>query len=123
PATPKGKRHGYVCSHCTLTADDGVSQVWLSRPWRDYGQTVFLHCDMGAHIRPEGWHNWNKPHREKTAFYAEYGNTGPGSDTSARAFGKRLKNDKGYTMAEILGGTDNWNPLEVAYTPVAVTYP
>lgn len=123
PATPKGKRHGYVFSRCTLTADDGVSQVWLSRPWRDYGQTVFLHCDMGAHIRPEGWHNWNKPHREKTAFYAEYGNTGPGSDTSARAFGKRLKNDKGYTMAEILGGTDNWNPLEVAYTPVAVTYP
>lgn len=123
PATPKGQRHGYVFSHCTLTADEGVEQVWLSRPWRDYGQTVFLHCDMGSHIRPEGWHNWNKPHREKTAFYAEYGNTGTGADTSARAFGKRLKNDKGYTMADILSGSDNWNPLEVAYTPVAVVYP
>lgn len=123
PATPKGHLHGYVFSGCKLTADEGVDQVWLSRPWRDYGQTVFINCDMGAHIRPEGWHNWNKPHREKTSFYAEYGNTGAGADTSARAFGKRLKSDKGYSLTEVLAGSDNWNPLEVEYTPVAVVYP
>ena len=123
PATPKGARHGYVFSNCRLTADEGVEGVWLSRPWRDYGQTVFLNCEIGGHIRPEGYHNWKKPHREKTAFYAEYGNTGEGADTSARSFGKKLKNDRGYSMAEILGGDDNWNPLEVTYTPAPVRYP
>ena len=110
-------------SNCRLTADEGVEGVWLSRPWRDYGQTVFLNCEIGGHIRPEGYHNWKKPHREKTAFYAEYGNTGEGADTSARSFGKKLKNDRGYSMAEILGGDDNWNPLEVTYTPAPVRYP
>ena len=39
---------------------------------------------MGKHILPEGWHNWDKPEKEKTAFYAEFGNTGPGADVSKR---------------------------------------
>lgn len=123
PATPKGYSHGYVFTNCRLTADEGVTGVWLSRPWRDYGQTVFIHCDMGAHIRPEGWHNWSKPHREKTSFYAEYGNTGEGSSTDRRAFGHKLKNIKNYTMERILGGDDNWNPADVAQAATAVVYP
>lgn len=110
PSTPKGVKHGFVFRDCRLTAPEGVELCWLSRPWRDYGRTVFLGCDMGGHIRPEGWNNWRKPEREKTSFYAEYGNTGEGSDTSARAFGHVLKNDKGYTFADIMG---DWKPAGV----------
>jgi pectinesterase len=39
---------------------------------------------MGKHILPAGWSNWSGTSRDKTAFYGEYGNTGPGSDTSLR---------------------------------------
>jgi pectinesterase len=39
---------------------------------------------MGAHIRPEGWNNWSSPDNEKTAYYAEYDNTGPGSNDDQR---------------------------------------
>jgi pectinesterase len=83
-STPKGKPYGYVFSHCRLTAKEGVTKVFLGRPWRDYAKTVFIHCEMGAHILSEGWSNWGGTTRDKTAFYAEYWNTGPGSAVSGR---------------------------------------
>ena len=39
---------------------------------------------MGSHIRPEGWHNWSKPNREQTTFYAEYRSFGPGANANER---------------------------------------
>ncbi len=83
-STVQGQAFGYVFKDCRLTADPGVEKVYLGRPWRPYAQTVFIDCELGAHIRPEGWHNWNNPANEKTAFYAEYGCTGPGADNSTR---------------------------------------
>ena len=83
-STPKGKPFGYVFRHCRLTADAGVDSVYLGRPWRDFAQVVFLNCYMGAHIRPEGWHHWAGTRRDKTAFFAEFDNTGPGAGTAKR---------------------------------------
>jgi pectinesterase len=51
------------------------------RPWRDYAQTVFLNCEMSTAVRPEGWHNWEKPHAEKVSRYAEFNSHGPGAGT------------------------------------------
>lgn len=109
PSTPQGNQFGFVFLNCRLTAADGCDRCWLSRPWREYGQTVFIGCEIGSHIRPEGWHNWRKPERERTAFYAEYANTGDGADTSARAFGHVLTPEQAeaYTPANILSG---WQP-------------
>lgn len=83
-STPSWVKYGYVFLDCTFTAEEGVDEVYLGRPWRDYAQTVFINCEFGPHIRPEGWHNWGRPEAEKTSFYAEYGNTGPGADTAGR---------------------------------------
>ncbi|MEZ4686401.1 MAG: pectinesterase family protein [Bacteroidia bacterium] len=69
---------------CTLTAAPGVDSVYLGRPWRPFAKTAFLYCEMGKHIRPAGWDNWSSEEREKTTFYAEYGNTGPGAGLSER---------------------------------------
>ena len=47
-----------------------------------YAKTVFIDCELGAHILPEGWHDWEKPGKpdsKKNSFYAEYGSTGPGA--------------------------------------------
>ncbi|MCR4824524.1 MAG: hypothetical protein K5849_04110 [Bacteroidales bacterium] len=80
----QGQPFGYVFKNCRLTADPGVEKVYLGRPWRPYAQTVFLECELGGHIRPEGWHNWGKASNEQTAYYAEYGCTGPGAGVSSR---------------------------------------
>ena len=77
PSTPQGNKYGFVFLNCDITANEDCDSCWLSRPWRDYGRTVFIECNIGGHIRPEGWNNWRKPHREQTCYYAEYGNTGP----------------------------------------------
>jgi pectin methylesterase-like acyl-CoA thioesterase len=50
---------------------------YLGRPWRPFGTSVFLRCGLGIVIKPEGWHNWDKPEAEKNAFFAEYNNSGP----------------------------------------------
>jgi pectinesterase len=104
-STPQGNSFGYVFVDCKLTADDEVDKVFLGRPWRDYAKVVFIRCEMGNHISPEGWSNWSGTERDKTAFYAEYGNTGPGSETSQRvAWSHQLtrKQGKQYTVENIL---------------------
>ena len=114
PATPQGSNYGYVFYDCKLTADEGVEagSVWLSRPWRPYGKTVFIRCEMGQHIRPEGWNNWGKTDNERTVYYAEYQCYGKGADTSRRvAWSHQLKDANAYVMTNILKGADGWNPL------------
>lgn len=113
PSTDKGKEYGYVFYNCKLTADPGVTEVYLSRPWRPYAQAVFIQTYMGGHIVPAGWHNWNKKEAEKTVFYAEYGSTGPGANPGARArFSRQLTNTRKYDIDSILTGTDGWNPVK-----------
>ncbi len=123
PATPQGAKYGFVFYDCDLTADDGVKDYWLSRPWRAYGQNVFVRCRMGSHIHPKGWHNWGKKEREKTAYYAEIQCSGPGADTSKRAFGHVLDSAKDYAPNKILLGDDGWNPVDHRPDPTPIPYP
>lgn len=113
PSTDKGQRFGYLFYDCQLTADESVEKVYLSRPWRPYGQAVFVRCAMGKHILPEGWHNWGKKEAEKTVFYAEYESVGEGANPASRAsFSRQLKSLKGYEMETALAGSDGWNPVK-----------
>lgn len=111
PATPQGKPYGYVFFDCRMTADDGVEDgsVWLSRPWRPYAKCVFIRCELGRHIRPEGWNNWGNPANEQTAYYAEYQSRGEGAKTDQRAlWSHQLVNISHYDMKTILAGDDGW---------------
>ncbi len=83
-STPEDVAVGYVFDGCRLTAADDVKKVYLGRPWRPYAHTMFINCEMGSHIRPEGWHNWNNADNEKTARYGEYGSKGPGAQAQGR---------------------------------------
>lgn len=114
PATPENQRYGYVFYDCELAAADSVAKgsVWLSRPWRPYGKVVFIRCNMGSQIHPEGWHDWGKVSNQQTAFNAEYQCTGEGADTKKRvSWSHQLANLSGYDMKQILAGDDGWNPL------------
>lgn len=90
-STPADQPYGYVFNHCKLIADEGIDKVFLGRPWRPYAYTLFMNCELGKHIRPEGWHNWGKKENEQTARYLEYNNTGDGADKTNRvAWSKQL---------------------------------
>ena len=111
-STPQGKFFGYVFDRCRLTAAAEVTKVYLGRPWRKYARTVWIHSQMGTHIHPAGWHNWNDPQNERTAFYAEYQNNGPGADTQSRvSWSRQLQpaEQEKYTPSEILGDWVNRN--------------
>lgn len=113
PATDKGKKYGYVFVNCKLTGADEAQKVYLSRPWRPYGQAVYIQCELGKHIVPEGWNNWGRKENEKTAFFAEYQNIGEGAHVKERVpFGHQLKNLKNYAIEDILLGNDGWNPVK-----------
>ncbi|MEB2777784.1 pectinesterase family protein [Algoriphagus sp. D3-2-R+10] len=83
-STPEWVEYGYVFKDCKLTADAGVKKVYLGRPWRDFAKTVFIDTEMGAHIVPEGWHNWGRENAEQTVFYAESGSFGSGAISDSR---------------------------------------
>ena len=66
-----------------------------------------------ANFGKPGWNNWNNPENEKTARYAEYRSTGPGANAARRVpWAKQLSagEAKRYTVANVLGGRDGWNP-------------
>ena len=81
-STFPGQKYGYVFKDCKLTAAPGIDKCYLGRPWGAYAKTVFIHCELGSHILPEGWHDWEKegkPDTKKNSYYAEYDCYGPGA--------------------------------------------
>jgi pectinesterase len=132
PSTPEGERYGYVFLNCRLTGDAASKNVYLGRPWRNFGKAAFIDCWLGAHIKEEGWHNWNKPESEQTTEFAEYGSTGPGSEEGLMqslaglhlsivqkeamdkrvTWSKRLTSEeaKEYSIERVLSGKDGWKP-------------
>ena len=110
-STPQGVPYGYVFNHCRLTAAPSVTKVYLGRPWRPYAYTLFMNCELGSHIVPIGWHNWNNTDNEKTARYLEYNNTGDGAKTSERApWSKQLtkKEAAQVTLANVFKQDTSW---------------
>ncbi len=111
-STPQEIMYGYIFNKCTVTTAPEVTKLYLGRPWRDYGYTLFMHCSLPAAIRPEGWHHW-QVEREKTARYLEFENTGDGAATDKRvAWSRQLtkKEAKEITLENVFKRADEWNP-------------
>jgi pectinesterase len=111
-STPKEQAYGYVFRKCRVTGEPGV-RTYLGRPWRVYASTLFINCEMGDVVRPEGWNNWNKPEAEKTARYGEFGSTGPGAASGKRVpWALKLSADEAaaLTPEKVLTGNDGWKP-------------
>ncbi|MEF2965446.1 pectinesterase family protein [Paenibacillus sp. M1] len=113
-STPQGQAHGYVFNRCFLTAEPGVSEVFLGRPWREFAKTVFVDCRMEDHIHPLGWDNWSDPANEKTVCYREYV---PSGEMAAALRPKRVpwagclaaeEGDTDYRKEHIFAGSDFW---------------
>jgi pectinesterase len=111
-ATPDFQPFGFVFRNCRITTAPGV-KTYLGRPWRGFSAVTFLITAMPAGIRPEGWHNWDRPERERTVRYAEYGSTGPGANPAARVkWARQMTADEAaaITPEKVLSGSDGWKP-------------
>ena len=87
--------------------------IGLGRPWRAYSRVVYINSSLPAELNPAGWNNWGKPENESTAWYAEFGSTGPGANSTARVPWAHLLKPaevKQFLPATFLRGSDHWNP-------------
>ncbi|MDQ6813734.1 MAG: pectinesterase family protein [Bacteroidota bacterium] len=111
-STPENKKFGYVFINSTITGSAPANSFLLGRPWRPYAKTVYINCMLDKQVAPQGWNNWNNIANEKTAYYAEYHNSGPEASTANRVSWSRQLTDeeaKSYTIANIF---NDWNPLK-----------
>lgn len=109
-STPAEAAFGFVFSNCTITTANPGVKMYLGRPWRPYASTIFLNTKMPEGIRPEGWHNWDKPERETTARYSEFNSSGPGANPEKRVSWARpitAEDAAKMTAGHVLSG---WNP-------------
>ena len=110
---------GLVLNRCKLTADAGVTaNVFLGRPWRPYATVIYLNTEMGERIDPAGWREWHpgETHSLDTAFYAEFGSTGPGAHAAERDPHTHFltpEQARQYEPAVFLRGSDGWDPTQL----------
>lgn len=112
-STPDSTKYGYVFINSKIHGDAPENSFYLGRPWRPFAKTVFIGCDLGKQVKPEGWHNWNKPNAEKTTLYGEYSSKGLGANDNARVKWAHQLTEKqvkeNYTLDKIFNG---WKPME-----------
>ncbi|CAN1132420.1 Probable pectinesterase 29 [Linum perenne] len=70
---------GFVFKECSVS---GTGPTYLGRPWRQYARVLFFKCHFSDVVDPKGWNPWIGDMSKVT--YSEYGNYGPGADTSKR---------------------------------------
>ncbi|MDR2806105.1 MAG: pectin esterase, partial [Dysgonamonadaceae bacterium] len=112
-STPEHVPFGYIFNRCTITIANGITNVYLGRPWRAFAMTLFMNCFLPEEICPEGWDNWRNEANEKTARYKEYNNSGKGAETGDRVkWAETLSAEAAavYTLENVMKGCDNWRP-------------
>jgi pectinesterase len=93
------------------------STTGLGRPWRPYSRVIYINTELPADLNPAGWNNWNNPTNEKTAYYGEFGSTGPGANLTSRVpWSHQLTSEQTnqYLPQTFLRGIDNWQPIAEA---------
>ncbi len=109
PNTPENQPWGFVFHGCLLTGECNPGEAKLGRPWRKYGRTVFLSCEMDEHVSPRGFEDWDET-RVVTGRMGEWDTRGARADQSTRhPAQKRLTAEEaaGITPAAVLEG---WVP-------------
>ena len=118
-STPVDQPFGFVFADGAITGEPDA-RTYLGRPWRDFAQTVFLRTAMSDVVRPEGWHNWDRPEREKTARYAEAASTRTRQRRDRAWRGRSTfgsADARAITIDSVLGGADHWRPQDVPAHP------
>ncbi|KAI3449455.1 hypothetical protein Pfo_006120 [Paulownia fortunei] len=125
--TDPNQNTGISIQNCTIRAADDLAnsnitiQTYLGRPWKEYSRTVYMQSFMDSLINPAGWSIWSGDFALNTSYYAEFNNSGPGSNTTGRVTwpGFHIINATdaaNFTVSAFLVG-DDWIPQSgVPYT-------
>ncbi|XP_038989115.1 probable pectinesterase/pectinesterase inhibitor 41 [Phoenix dactylifera] len=104
--TDQNQNTGTVIQGCNIVAAPDLASnsrstiTYLGRPWKNYSRTVIMESFVDSLIDPRGWMPWNGDFALSTLYYAEFNNTGPGSDT---------RNRVAWPGFHVINGTDAGN--------------
>ncbi|WCJ26906.1 Plant invertase/pectin methylesterase inhibitor superfamily [Euphorbia peplus] len=84
--TDPNQNTGTSLQNCSIVAaeDLGTTKSYLGRPWKEYSRVVVMKSLIDGLIDPTGWAAWNGDFALSTLYYAEFDNSGVGSETSGR---------------------------------------
>ncbi|MBA0778326.1 hypothetical protein Gotri_006199 [Gossypium trilobum] len=89
--TAQGKKDpnqntGICIQKCSISAFGNLTaKTYLGRPWKEFSTTVIMQSKIGAFLDPVGWKGWvANVDPPISIFYAEYQNSGPGSNVDNR---------------------------------------
>ena len=125
--TAQGKKDprettGIVIHNCRIVPEQKLYPVrfqiptFLGRPWKEYSTTMIMQSTLADFIQPAGWMPWAGTFALDTLNYGEFGNRGPGADTSRRVRWKGYhvvtNRDEAmrFTIGPFIQG-QNWLPL------------
>ncbi|KAH0738769.1 hypothetical protein KY290_037474 [Solanum tuberosum] len=111
---------GISIQNCTIRpADDlalsnSTTKTYLGRPWKEYSRTIYMQSYLDGFIHPTGWHDWSGDFALNTSYYAEFNNTGAGSNTTGRVTWPAIQilnatDAANFTLSNFLVG-DGWLP-------------
>ncbi|CAN4085732.1 unnamed protein product [Withania somnifera] len=104
-----------IAATSDLEASKGSFPTYLGRPWKMYSRTVYMLSNMGDHIHPHGWLEWNGDFALKTLYYGEYMNFGPGAALGQRVTWpgyrviKSVEEASKFTVSKFIYGS-SWLP-------------
>lgn len=136
PKHEEGTTYGYVLKNTTITAPGNPKEttIWLGRPWLHAPKAVFIDTKAEVTIPPEGWYDHMGTLPAVFADYNTVDGNGKKVDLSKRISRYyKLNENKDtiwgtaknhltdaeaaeYTLKNVLGGSDNWNPEDVCKT-------
>jgi pectinesterase len=96
----------------TASTASAHGTIGLGRPWRPYARVIYIRTELPAELAPGGWNNWGNPANEATAYFAEFGSTGPGASTGTRvpwSYQLTAEQTKQFLPQTFLGGSDHWD--------------
>ncbi|KAG5622861.1 hypothetical protein H5410_008079 [Solanum commersonii] len=100
----------------------GSVKTYLGRPWKAYSRTVYMQSNIGDHIDPAGWSEWDGDFALKTLYYGEYMNKGAGAGISKRVnwpgYHKDLTTSEAakFTVGQLIQGAAWLKSTGVTYT-------
>ena len=132
PSHGQDVKWGYVLQNSVIRPHKGINvkDVWLGRPWKNQPKTVYINTRTYVNIPAKGWYNtmgglpvlWVEYNtvdangnpldlsQRETYYYYVDDNTGKKVETFDVKNTLTAEEAAQYTVKNVLGGTDNWQP-------------
>lgn len=60
PSTYESFIYGFVFNDCDIISKSNANDVYLARPWRDFGSTIFFNSRFIGNFHQDRYHDWDK---------------------------------------------------------------